>query len=60
MKRDELLKLLRREGCYLKREGANHSLWISSITGRIETIPRHNEIQENLAKKIIKNLTSSK
>jgi mRNA interferase HicA len=60
MKRIELLKILRRNGCYLKREGANHSLWISSINGAIESIPRHTEIPDLLAKKIIKNLTTNK
>jgi len=58
MKRNELLKILRRNGCYLKREGANHSLWLSPINGATEAIPRHTEIPEMLAKKIIKNLTS--
>jgi len=58
MKRNELLKILRRYGCYLKREGANHSLWISPINGATEAIPRHVEIPEMLAKKIIKNLTT--
>ena len=58
MKRTELIKILRRNGCYLKREGANHSLWVSTINGKTETIPRHNEIPDLLAKKIIKNLTS--
>jgi predicted RNA binding protein YcfA (HicA-like mRNA interferase family) len=60
MKRTELIKLLRRNGCYLKREGANHSLWISSINGNVEAVPRHTEIPEMLAKKIIKHLTESK
>ncbi|MDT3740633.1 MAG: type II toxin-antitoxin system HicA family toxin [Candidatus Kapabacteria bacterium] len=58
MKRNELLKILRRNGCYLKREGSNHSLWISSINGVVEAIPRHTEIPDLLAKKIIKNLIS--
>jgi len=57
MKRTVLLKLLRQSGCYLKREGAEHSLWCNPQTGRIEAVPRHNEISENLAKKILKYLT---
>ena len=57
MKRSELQKILRRHSCYLKREGANHSLWISPITGAIEAIPRHLEIPEML-EKIIKKLTT--
>ena len=60
MKRNELLKILRRNGCYLKREGANHSLWISSINGAVEAIPRHTVIPDLLANKIIKNLSAKK
>jgi len=56
MKRNDLVKHLRKNGCYLKREGRSHSIWVSSFTGRTETVPRHNEIAENLAKKILKNL----
>jgi len=52
MKREALLKLLRRSGCYLKREGAAHSLWCNPVTGHVETIPRHSEVPEKLAKKI--------
>jgi mRNA interferase HicA len=40
----------------LKREGASHSLWINPQTGAVEAIPRHREIKEMLAKKILKNL----
>ncbi len=56
MKRADLEKRLRQAGCYLKREGASHSLWINPATGVIEAIPRHSEIKENLARKILKNL----
>jgi len=54
------LKILRMNGCYQKREGANHSLWISAISGAMEAIPRHTEIPDLLAKKIIRNLTTNK
>jgi len=56
MKRRELEKLLRIAGCYLKRQGASHSLWINPKTGVVETVPRHTEIKEALAKKILKRL----
>lgn len=56
MKRKDLEKRLRWAGCYLKREGAAHSLWINPRSGVIEAIPRHSEIKEPLAKKILKNL----
>ena len=58
MKRKELEKKLRQAGCYLKREGASHSLWINPQTGVVEAIPRHREIKEFLARKILKNLNA--
>ncbi|MDJ0679451.1 MAG: type II toxin-antitoxin system HicA family toxin [Xenococcaceae cyanobacterium MO_167.B52] len=58
MKRKELEKKLRQAGCYLKREGASHSLWINPQTGVVEAIPRHTEIKEFLAKKILKSLNA--
>jgi predicted RNA binding protein YcfA (HicA-like mRNA interferase family) len=56
MKRRDLERKLRIAGCYLKREGSSHSLWINPKNGMIEAVPRHNEIKEPLAKKILKNL----
>ncbi len=56
MKRQLLEKRLRMAGCYLKREGNSHSLWINPKNGTVETIPRHKEIKEMLAKKILKNM----
>ena len=56
MKRRDLEKRLRQAGCYLKREGASHSLWINPKNGTIEAVPRHNEIKEALAKKILRSL----
>lgn len=57
MKREILLKHLRKNSCYLKREGSSHSLWINPSTGKIEAIPRHRELSDNLVKKICKNLS---
>jgi len=56
VKRADLEKKLRIAGCYLKRQGRSHSLWINHKTGVIEAIPRHREIKEPLAKKILKAL----
>ena len=58
MKRKDLERQLRIAGCYLKREGSTHSLWINPKTGAIEAVPRHNDIKEPLAKKILKKLTA--
>jgi len=57
VKRSSLLQHLRRNGCSLKREGAAHSLWTNPLTGAVEAIPRHNEISNNLARKICRNLS---
>lgn len=56
MRRGELEKRLRIAGCFLKREGSSHSLWINPKSGVIEAVPRHTEIKEPLAKKILKSL----
>jgi mRNA interferase HicA len=56
MKREALLRHLRRHGCYLKREGGGHCLWVNSANGAMETVPRHSEIPEKLARKICKGL----
>ena len=56
MKKIDLEQKLRIAGCYLKREGGSHSLWINPKTGVIEAVPRHKEIKEPLAKKILKSL----
>jgi hypothetical protein len=58
MKRKYLEKKLRIAGCYLKREGKSHSLWINPRTGVVEALPRHQEIKEPLAKKILKSLNA--
>ncbi len=57
MKRNTLLKHLRRHGCCLKREGASHSLWTNPQTGRVEAVPRHTEIADKLARRICRKLS---
>jgi len=58
MKRRDLERKLRMVGCYLKREGSAHALWCNPNTGVVEAVPRHTEIKEPLAKKILKNLNA--
>jgi mRNA interferase HicA len=58
MKRRDLERKLRMAGCYLKRDGASHSLWINPKNGVVEAVPWHAEIKEPLAKKILKNLNA--
>jgi len=57
MKREALLRRLRRHGCDLKGEGRSHSLWSNPTSGRVETIPRHTEIPNTLARKICRGLS---
>lgn len=57
MKRESLLRHLRRHGCYLKREGRAHSLWCNPQMGQVEAVPRHIEIPNLLAKKICRVLS---
>jgi mRNA interferase HicA len=59
MKRRDLEKRLRRAGCFLKREGGSHSLWVNPQTGIVEAVPRHTEIKEPLAQRILKRLATS-
>ena len=56
MKREQLLKHLRKYGCQLLREGARHSWWTNPLENRRSAVPRHNEIAEILAGKICKDL----
>jgi predicted RNA binding protein YcfA (HicA-like mRNA interferase family) len=58
MKLRDLERKLRIAGCYLKREGKSHSLWINPKNGVIEAVPLHTENKEDLAKKILKNLNA--
>lgn len=57
MKRGDLIRHLRRHGCYLKREGRAHSLWCNPATGAVESIPRHSEVPNHLVRRILRNLS---
>lgn len=52
MKKKDLEKELYRLGWRLKREGSNHEIWTNGEDS--EPIPRHREINELLAKKILR------
>ena len=52
MKTKDLIKLLESNGWKFKRHGADHDVYTKG-TER-ESIPRHKDIKENLAKLIIK------
>jgi len=52
MKRRILIKKLEDNGWYLKRHGADHDIYTNGIAQ--EPVPRHPDINERLAKAIIK------
>lgn len=58
MKHQDLLKKLKTAGCELLRHGAKHDIYHNPMTGRSQPVPRHREINELLAKKIIRDLTA--
>lgn len=56
MKRKTLIANLEKNGCVFLREGGKHTVYLNPKTNRVSTIPRHNEINDFLAKKICKDL----
>lgn len=57
MKRRDVIRKVEEEGCVLLRHGGKHDIYHNPKTGRSQPIPRHNEINEFLARKIIKDLS---
>lgn len=53
MKRLLLEQRLRALGCEFHRQGSNHEIW-SYGNGRKFPVPRHSDINENLAKSMIR------
>ena len=49
MSRDELLRALRVLGCHLRRRSEKHDLYFNPSTGRRATIPRDQEVCDELA-----------
>ncbi len=56
MKRRDLIRHVEEHGCQMLREGGNHTVYINPIARRISTVPRHREINDDLARKICKDL----
>jgi predicted RNA binding protein YcfA (HicA-like mRNA interferase family) len=58
MKRKHLIKILIRQGCVLIRNGAKHDIFHNPAKGTTQPVPRHNDINELLAKKVLKDLSN--
>jgi mRNA interferase HicA len=56
MKRKDLIKAIEKMGCTFIRHGGKHDWYQNKITKRCQPIPRHREINEILAKNIVKKL----
>jgi mRNA interferase HicA len=56
LKLSRLIKHLRAQGCELLREGGNHSWWWHPRLRTRSAVPRHQEIDNLLARKICKDL----
>lgn len=56
MKRRELLRRLHKDGCVLLRSGGHHDIYVNTKTGKKQPVPRHSEIDENLARHILRYL----
>jgi len=57
MKRLDLVRIIERNGAVFIRHGSDHDWYKNPSTGTAEAVPRHREIKDPLAKKIIKRLS---
>ena len=57
MKRRDLIKRIEGVGCVLLRHGGKHDIYHNPKSGATEPVPRHGEINERLARKIIRSLS---
>jgi predicted RNA binding protein YcfA (HicA-like mRNA interferase family) len=56
VKRDELVRAIATAGCILLRHGGRHDIFQNPRTGQQQPVPRHREIDDALAKHILKYL----
>jgi predicted RNA binding protein YcfA (HicA-like mRNA interferase family) len=54
VKRRELIRQLERAGCMLVRHGARHDIYRNPATGQQQPVPRHDDVDDDLAKHIKK------
>lgn len=56
MKRVDLIRAIEGLGCEFMRHGGRHDWYRNPATGVSQPVPRHREIKESLARRIIKML----
>lgn len=57
MKRTDLVEAIEGFGCILVRHGGKHDWYRNPMTGVAQAVPRHREIKERLAQRIIRMLS---
>ena len=57
MKFRDLIRRITEEGAILVRHGSDHDWYRNVITGVLDAVPRHREVNENTARKIIRKLS---
>jgi mRNA interferase HicA len=58
VKRVDLIRSIEKLGCILVRHGAKHDWYRNPGTGVSQPVPRHREINEQLARHIIRMLSA--
>ena len=56
MKRRDLVRHVEVHGCRLLREGGKHTVYVNPEMKKVSTVPRHREIDEDLVRKICRDL----
>lgn len=57
MKRVDLIKAIEASGCVLVRHGGRHDWYRNPVTGVSQPAPRHRDVKEPLARRIIRMLS---
>jgi predicted RNA binding protein YcfA (HicA-like mRNA interferase family) len=58
VKRVDLIKTITAAGCILVRSSGKHDWYRNPSTGAAQPVPRHREIGESLARRIIRMLSN--
>lgn len=58
MKFLDLIRTITDEGAVLVRHGHDHDWYRNVVTGRMTAVPRHREVNENTARKIVRILAA--
>jgi len=56
VKRRDFIRELVDSGCYLKRHGGRHDIYMNPMNGKKAPVPRHSDIKDSLCDLIRKQL----